>query len=55
MDNPEKRAAQGTQDEDQQNKENNKKQYVLDTTIAHTNTNNLNTTSVLLQTTGGKD
>jgi len=32
-----------------------KKQYVLDTTIAHTNTNNLNTTSVLLQTTGSKD
>ena len=50
MDNPEKLATQGTQEEDKENK--NTTQYVLDTTIPHTNTNNVNKTWILLQTTG---
>ena len=40
MDNPEKLATQGTQDEEKQNK--NTTQYVLDTTIDAKNTNNVN-------------
>ena len=42
MDNPEKLATQGTQDEEKQNK--NTTQYVLDTTIDAKNTNNVNKT-----------
>jgi hypothetical protein len=51
MDNPEKPAPMGTQDEEKQNK--NTTQYVLDTTMRQTNTNNVNKTRALLQTTGG--
>ena len=51
-DNPEKLAPQCTQGKAKQNK--NTTQYVLDTTT-HANTNNVNKTSTLLQTTGGKD
>ena len=51
MDNPEKLATQGIQDEDKQNK--NTTQYVLNN--VQTNTNNVNKTCALLQTTGGKD
>ena len=53
MDNPEKLATQGTQEEDKENK--NTTQYVLDTTIPHTNRNNVNKTCALLQTVWGKD
>jgi hypothetical protein len=53
MDNPEKLATQGTQDEDKQNK--NTTQYVFDTTIRKQNINNVNRTWVLLQITGGTD
>ena len=42
MDNPEKMATQGTQDEDKENKSTT--QYVLDTTIRKQNTNNINKT-----------
>jgi hypothetical protein len=42
MDNPEKPAPMGTQDEEKQNK--NTTQYVLDTTMRQTNTNNVNKT-----------
>jgi hypothetical protein len=42
MDNPEKLATQGTQDEDKQNK--NTTQYVFDTTIRKQNINNVNRT-----------
>ena len=52
MHNPEKLAAYVTQDEDKQNK--NTVQYVLDTTMRK-NTNNVNKTWALLQTTAGKD
>ena len=52
MDNPEKLAPQCTQGKEKQNK--NTTQYVLDTTTQG-NTNNVNKTSTLLQTTGGKD
>ena len=51
MDNPEKLATQGIQDEDKQHK--NTTQYVLYN--VQTNTNNVNMTCALLQTTGGKD
>ena len=47
-DNPEKLATQGTQDGE---KRKNTTQYVLD----QTNTNHVNKTCTLLQTTGGKD
>jgi hypothetical protein len=40
MDNPEKPAPMGTQDEEKQNK--NTTHYVLDTTMRQTNTNNVN-------------
>ena len=40
MDNPEKLAAYGTQDEDKQNE--NTTQYVLDTTMRNTNRDNIN-------------
>ena len=75
MDNPEKLATYGTEDDDKQNKITT--QYVVDITIRkqsqitlirhepsykqlevkrnRTNTNNVNKTWVLLQTTGGKD
>jgi len=53
MDNPEKLAIYGIQDEDKQNK--NKTQYVLDTTISKQTKIGVNKTSTLLQTTGGKD
>ena len=53
MDNPEKLVTQGTKDEDKQNK--NTTQYVLNTTIPKTNTNNVNKTRALLQATVGKD
>ena len=52
MDNPEKLATQGTQDEEKQNKDTT--QYVLDH-YAQTNTNNVNKILTLLQTTGCKD
>ena len=39
MDNPEKLATQGTQDEEKQNK--NTTQYVLDTTLANTHKQNV--------------
>ena len=42
MDNPEKLATYGTQDDDKQNK--NTKQYLLDTTISKINTNNVDKT-----------
>ena len=42
MSNPGKLATLGTQDEDKQNK--NTTQYMLDTTMAQTNTNNVNKT-----------
>ena len=42
MDNPEKLATQGTQDKEKQTK--NTTQYVLDTTMRKTNTNNVNKT-----------
>ena len=42
MDNPEKLATLGTQDEDKHNK--NSRQYVLDTTNTQPNTNNVNKT-----------
>ena len=45
MDNPEKMATQGTQDEDKQN--NFTTQYVLDTTM-HKQTNNVNMTCTFL-------
>jgi len=53
MDNPEKLATLDTQDEDKKNKYTT--QYVLDTTMRKQNTNNVNKTWALLQTTGGKD
>ena len=52
MDNPEKLATYGTQDEEKQNKNNTicvGHRYVL------TNTNNVNKTRALLQTTRGKN
>ena len=52
MDNLKKLVTQDTQDEEKQNKD--RTQYVLDT-YTQANTNNLKKTSVLLQTTGGKD
>jgi len=52
MHNPEKLAAYVTQDEEKQHK--NTAQYVLDTTMRKKNTNNVNKTWALLQTTGGK-
>ena len=52
MDNPEKLAPQCAQGKEKENK--NTTQYVLDTTTQG-NTNNVNKTSILLQTTGGKD
>jgi hypothetical protein len=52
MENPEKLAPWCTQGKDKQNK--NTTQYVLDITT-QANTNNVNKTSTLLQTTGGKD
>ena len=42
MDNPEKLATQGTQDEEKRNK--NTTQYVLDNTMYTNNTNNVNKT-----------
>ena len=53
MDSPEKLATHGTQDEEQQYK--NTTQYVFGTTMRKTNTNNVNKTWALLQTTGGKE
>ena len=52
MNNPEKLATFGTQDEDKQNKTTT--QYMLDTNIRK-QTNNVNKTLALIQTTGGKD
>jgi hypothetical protein len=52
MNNPEKLAPKYTQDKEKQNK--NTTQYVLDTTT-QANTYNVNKTSTLLQTAGGKD
>ena len=49
MDNSEKLATKGTQDEDKQNK--NTAQYVLDTNMPK-NTNNVNKIWTFLQTTG---
>jgi hypothetical protein len=49
MDNSEKLATKGTQDEDKQNK--NTTQYVLDTNMPK-NTNNVNKIWTFLQTTG---
>jgi len=45
MDNPDKPAPMGTQDEEKQSK--NTTQYVLDTTMRQTNTNNVNKTRAL--------
>jgi hypothetical protein len=53
MDNPEKMATQGTQDEDKQNKKHNTICVGHHYTQIHTN--NVNKTRALLQTTGGKD
>ena len=52
MDNPEKQTSQCTQGKEKQNKITT--QYVLDTTT-QANTNNVNMSSTLIQTTGGKD
>ena len=52
MNNPEKLATYGEQDEEKQNK--NTTQYVLDTIICKQR-NNVNKTWAFLQTTGGKD
>ena len=52
MENPEKLATQSTQDEEEQHK--NTTQYV-EYHYTQTNTNNVNKTRTLLQTTGGKD
>ena len=52
MDNPEKLATYGTQDEEKQNK--NTTHYVLDTTIRKLKHIKINKTWALLQTTGGK-
>ena len=49
MDNPEKLAAQGTQDQEKHNTICDGKHY------AQTNTNNVNKTRAPIQTTGGKD
>ena len=51
INNPEKLATQGTQDEDIQNKN----IICVGHPYAQTNTNNVNKTGVFLQTTGGKD
>jgi len=53
MDNPEKLATQGTQDEEKQNKTHNT--ICVGHHYTQTNTNNVNKTRALLQTTGGKD
>jgi hypothetical protein len=47
-----KRTIQRNWQHDEEKQNNNTTQYVLDT---QTNTNNVNKTGVLLQTTGGKD
>ena len=51
MDNPEKLATYGTQGEEKQNKNT----IAVGHHYAQTNTNNVNKTRVLLQTTGGND
>jgi hypothetical protein len=53
MDNPEKLATWGTQDEDKQNKKHNT--LCVGHHYLQANTNNANKTRVLLQTTGGND
>jgi hypothetical protein len=53
MDNPEKLASLGTQDEDKQDKKQNT--ICVGHHYTQTNTNNVNKTWALLQTTGGKD
>jgi hypothetical protein len=53
MDNPEKLATLGAQDEDKQNKQNNT--ICVGHHYAQASTTNLNKTSALLHTTGGKD
>ena len=52
MDNPEKLATNGTQDEDKQVKHNT---ICVGHHYTQTNTNNVNKTCALLQTTGGKN
>ena len=51
MDNTEKMATQGTQDEEEQNKNT----ICVGQHYIQVNTNNVNKTSALIQTTGGKD
>ena len=53
MGNPEKLATYLMQDVDKQSK--NTTQYVLDTTMCKTNTNNVSKALAFLQTTAGKD
>jgi hypothetical protein len=53
MDNPEKLATLGAQDEDKQNKKHST--ICVGHHYAQASTNNLNKTSALLHTTGGKD
>ena len=53
MDNPEKLATLGTQDIDKQNQKHNT--ICVRHNCTQTNTNNVNKTRALLQTTGGKD
>ena len=53
MDNTEKLATYGTQDEDNQSKKHNI--ICVGHHYAKTNTNNVNKTHMLIQTTGGKD
>jgi len=51
MDNPEKLATLGTQDEEKQNKYTT--QYAMDTTIRKKPTHNINKTWASIETTGG--
>jgi hypothetical protein len=53
MDNPEKLATYGSQDEEKQNR--NTTQYCVGHHYTQANTNNVNKTFALLQPTGGKD
>ena len=53
MDNPEKLETQGTQDEEKQKQKHNT--ICVGHNYTQTNTNNVNNTRALQQTTGGKD